>query len=278
MLGALLLIGAALVAGCSSGAKSQISLPRGVTVSVFQNRSDYAPRYLEVQVHNRSRATLTLSSGSFASVYFTKAAAMHYVPYELEPGDQVAFPVHLPAAACDKPAPQPRVTLNFTTKAGKGSTTVTPTVLYHALSQIHSHDCAMETFEKVVAITPGTKVAWARDASGALISYLPITLTPTGAAGTVTLNSIDDTTLLLMSLNTTFPLVLSAKSAPLDLTLRAVPSRCETHVLSEDKIGTVVPFHVVTSQYANGYFGIVLSKTLKFEYYHYFSLACGYSG
>src|ERR1019366_2771867 len=102
--------------------------------------------------------------------------------------------------------------------------------------------------------------------------------TPTGAAGTVTLTGIDDTTLLRMSLNTTYPLVLSSRSAPLNLVLTATPSRCETHVLSEDKIGTVVPLHAVTSAYSNGYFGLVLSNTVKFEYYHYFSLACGYAG
>ena len=76
----------------------------------------------------------------------------------------------------------------------------------------------------------------------------------------MTLTGIDDTTLQVMSLNTTYPLVLTAKSAPLNLTLRAAPSRRETHVLPEDKIGIVVPFHVITSQYSNGYFGIVLSK------------------
>jgi hypothetical protein len=221
-------------------------------------------------------STATLNSGSFPSVYFTKAVAMHYVQYELQPGDEVAFPVYLLATACDKPAPDPRVTLNFGTKSGKGSATVTPMVLYHALAEIHSYDCAMETFEKVITITPGAAVTWSSDPSGALISYLPVTLTPTGAAATVTLKGIDDTTPLLMSLNTRYPLVLSAKSAPLNLVLTATPSRCETHVLSEDKIGTIVPFHVITSQYPNGYFGVVLSTTLKFEYYHYFSLACGY--
>ena len=278
MLAVVVLCVVALLSGCSSAPATLTILPPGVTVSVFQNRSDYAPRHLEVQVHNSSASTVTLRSGSFTSVYFTRSVAMHYVPYDLAPGDEVAFPVYLPTAACDKPAPAPRVTLRFTSKAGSGSATVTPSVLYHALAEIHAHDCAMETFESVVKISPGTKVTWSRDANGALISYLPLTLTPTGAGGSVTLKGIDDTTLLLMSLNTSYPLVLSAKSAPLQLTLRATPSRCETHVLSEDKIGTVVPFHVITKKYPNGYFGIVLSKTLKFEYYHYFSLACGYAG
>jgi hypothetical protein len=46
MLAALLLVGAALMGGCSSASKAQTSLPAGVTMSVFQNRSDYAPRHL----------------------------------------------------------------------------------------------------------------------------------------------------------------------------------------------------------------------------------------
>ena len=275
---ALVLSGVALVAGCSSVPAVQTTLPARITVSVFQNRSDYAPRHLEVQVDNGSATAVTLNSGSFSSVFFSRAVAMRYLPYTLEPGDEVAFPVYLPAAKCEVPAPVPRVTLSFATLASMGRATVIPAVLYHALAQIHSQDCAMATFEKVVRVTPGTTVTWFRDPKGALVSQLPIALTPTGAAGTVTLTGIDDTTLLRMSLNTTYPLVLSSRSAPLNLVLTATPSRCETHVLSEDKIGTVVPLHAVTSAYSNGYFGLVLSNTVKFEYYHYFSLACGYAG
>jgi hypothetical protein len=270
------LIAAAVLVGCSSSSTARTALPSGITLSLFQNRSDYPIRHLEVQVHNTGKSTVTLTSGSFSSTYFSKVVGMQHLPYDLAPGDEVAFPVALPAAACDKPDPAPRVSIHFTDSAGKGSATVTPRVLYNTLVEIHSHDCALVTFEKVVTITPGSTVSWAKNASGALVSRLDLTFSPTGAAGTVTLNTIDNTTLLDMSLNTTYPLVLSASSLPLTLTLTATPSRCETHALGEDKIGTVVPFHVKTSAYSNGYFGLVLSDKLKFEYYHYFSLACGY--
>ncbi len=270
------LVSAAALVGCSAASGVQTALPAGVSVSLFQNRSDYPIRHLEVQIHNTTKSTVTIRSGTFSSTFFVKPVAMRYVPYDLEPGDQVAFPVALPAAACDRPKPAPRVTVHFTDSAGRGTAIVTPKVLYNTLDEIHAHDCALGTFEKVVAITPGSAVTWSKDASGALVSHLDMTLTPTGAAGSVTLNSIDNTTLLDMSLDATYPLVLSASSAPLTLTLSATPSRCETHALGEDKIGTVVPFHVTTSAYANGYFGLVLSNKLKFEYYHYFALACGY--
>jgi hypothetical protein len=266
----------AAVVGCSSTPGAQTTLPAGVTVSLFQNRSDYPIRHLEVQVHNAGRSAVTLRSGDFSSAYFSKTAAMHYLPYELASGDEVAFPVYLPAASCDKPQAAPRVRMRFTDSSGRGSATVTPKVLYNTLNEIHSHDCALGTFEKVATITPGDAVTWARDASGALVSHLDLTFTPTGGSGTVTLNSIDNTTLLDMSLDTTYPLTLSASSAPQKLVLSATPSRCETHALGEDKVGTVVPFHVKTSAYSNGYFGLVLSNKLKFEYYHYFALACGY--
>ena len=270
------LLVAAALGGCSAVSALRNALPAGVSVSLFQNRSDYPIRHLEVQVHNTSTSTVTLHSGQFSSTFFSRTVAMHYLPYDLEPGDQVAFPVYLPAAACDNPKPAPRVTVSFTDKSGKGRATVTPKVLYNTLNEIHSHDCAQTTFERVVAITPGDAVTWTRDASGALISHLDFTFAPTGAAGTVTLNSIDNTTLLDMSFDTTYPLVFTGSSATQKLVLSATPSRCETHALGEDKIGTVVPFHVKTPGYSNGYFGLVLSDKLKFEYYHYFALACGY--
>jgi hypothetical protein len=275
-LGAVGLAITAGLVGCSPSSNATTTLPTGVHVSLFQNRSDYPIRHLEVQLHNTTKSTVTVTSGTFSSSFFSKPVHMQYVPYDLEPGDEVAFPVALPAASCSTPKPAPRVTVQFKDSTGKGTATVTPKVLYNTLNEIHAHDCALVTFEKVAAITPGTAVTWSKDASGALIAHLDMTFTPTGAAGTVTLNSIDNTTLLDMSLNTRYPLVLSASSAPLHLTLSATPSRCETHALGEDKIGTVVPFHVTTSAYSNGYFGLVLSNTLKFEYYHYFALACGY--
>jgi hypothetical protein len=270
------LVAAAALVGCSASSGAQTVLPAGVSVSLFQNRSDYPIRHLEVQVHNTTKSTVTLHSGQFSSTFFSKTVAMHYLPYDLEPGDEVAFPVYLSAAACDNPKPAPRVSVSFTDTTGKGHATVTPKVLYDTLNEIHSHDCAQTTFQKVVAITPGGAVTWTRDASGALVSHLDFTFAPTGAAGTVTLNSIDNTTLLDMSFDTTYPLVFSASSAPQKLVLTSTPSRCETHALGEDKIGTVVPFHVKTPGYSNGYFGLVLSNKLKFEYYHYFALACGY--
>ncbi len=270
------LLGAAALVGCSSTSGAPTTLPAGVAVSLFQNRSDYPIRHLEVQVHNTTKSTVTLHSGEFSSAFFSKTVAMHYLPYDLAPGDEVAFPVYLPAAACDSPKPAPRVTVSFTDKTGTGHATVTPKVLYNTLNEIHSHDCAQTTFERVVAIAPGDAVTWTRDASGALVSHLDFTFTPTGTAGSVTLNSIDNTTLLDMSFDTTYPLVFTGSSAPQKLVLTATPSRCETHALGEDKIGTVVPFHVKTSAYSNGYFGLVLSDKLKFEYYHYFALACGY--
>ena len=270
------LLAASVLVGCSAASTVQNALPAGISVSLFQNRSDYPIRHLEVQVHNTTKSTVTLHSGEFSSTFFAKTVAMHYLPYDLEPGDEVAFPVYLPAAACDSPKPAPRVIVSFTDKAGKGHATVTPKVLYNTLNEIHSHDCAQTTFEKVVAITPGDAVTWTRDASGALISHLDFSFTPTGASGTVILNSIDNTTLLDMSFDTTYPLAFDGSSAPQKLVLAATPSRCETHALGEDKIGTVVPFHVKTPAYSNGYFGLVLSDKLKFEYYHYFALACGY--
>jgi hypothetical protein len=268
----------ALFSGCASAKSFQRSLPVGVSVSVFQNRSDFAPRHLEVEVDNRSKSRLSLSKGSFISAYFTRSAAIHSLPYELAPGDDIAFPVYLTESVCDSPAPRPRVSLAFADPAGAGQATVTPRVLYSALEQIHAHDCALASFEKVVTITPGDSVAWSRDGSGQLVSSLGITLTPTGQPGTVTLLSIDNTTLLDLTLDTRLPLSMSAGSAPQTVLLMGTPTRCETHVLSEDKVGTVLPLHVRTAEYPDGFIEFVLNDTLRFEYYRYFALACGFSG
>lgn len=266
----------ALGRGEPTAAPAQQMLPRGVTVTVFQNRSDFAPRHLEVEVTNGSAGRLTLKSGSFSSAFFASDASVGSLPYVLDPGDQVSFPVVLPKPACSAAAADPHVSLAFTDAHGAGHATVSPRVLYNALHEINLEDCARYSFEQVVRITPGSSVKTVKLPNGKLVGQLAFTFTPTGAAGSVTIRQIDSTTLLDLSFNTRFPLVMTAKSTPVTLVLTASPTRCETHVLSEDKVGTVVPFHVVTPSTSNGYFGFVLSDTLKFEYYHYFSAACGY--
>ena len=90
-------------------------------MSLFQNRSDYPIRHLEVQLHNTTKSTITITSGSFASTFFAKTVSMQYVPYDLEPGDEVAFPVALPAASCSSPKPAPRVSLRFTDSSWEGA-------------------------------------------------------------------------------------------------------------------------------------------------------------
>jgi hypothetical protein len=262
----------------TSTASVQQALPGGVTVTIFQNRSDFAPRHLQVEVSNGSAGRITLRSGSFSSAFFASAAPMGSLPYTLDHGDQVSFPVVLPKPACSASAADPRVSLTFTDAQGHGHATVRPTVLYDTLHEINVEDCARYTFEQVVRITPGSAVKTVRLPNRKLVGQLAFTFTPTGAAGSVTIKQIDATTLLDMSFNTRFPLVMTAKSAPVTLTLTVSPTRCETHVLSEDKVGTVVPFHVVTPSTSNGYFGLVLNDTLKFEFYRYFSAACGYPG
>jgi hypothetical protein len=268
---------ALLLAGCTAatpGAGDPARLPASVKVSVFQNRSDIGPRHLEVEVANGSKRDITVHSGSYSSAWVTGSAPIDSLPYTIPAGSTVDFPLALPKPACGAARARPRVKLAFSIGSSSGTAAVAPKELFDALAQVNRSDCQRASFEEIVTITPAKKIRIVRSATTRPVAELPITFTPTGKPGTVTVVSIQDTTLLNLTLAAKLPLHLSAATGARTVILRATPGRCETHVLSEDKIGTVLPFHAVTPEFATAAFRFDLSDQLRKQLYEYFPISC----
>ncbi len=53
------------------------------------------------------------------------------------------------------------------------------------------------------------------------------------------------------------------------------PGRCDAHAVAEDKIGTILPFEIETSDGRQGQLGLAANDTLRAELYDYYSARCG---
>ncbi|NEM90594.1 hypothetical protein [Galbitalea soli] len=252
--------------------------PVTLAVSVFQYRSDYAIRGLQIHVENTGAGDITVTAARFTSAFFPGVLSSRSAPSPVFAGSATDFPVILPASVCSARSPEPRVIVSYTGPGSShGTVTATPPDPFDSLGVIHAQDCSRAAFERIARISVAPHLAFTMR-GGKPVSLLAITLTPTGAGGEARLDSIGSTTLLqqpgaqLRMIGAT----LSARRPPLRLTIDYIPSRCEQHVVAEDKVGTVIPFRVDVGDFHTAEFGVPVGAALKLEYYAYVARYCGW--
>lgn len=281
VLAALLLLCTACTAVQPAPAASP-ALPEGIGVRIFQTRFDYAERMLEIAVSNDGTSDFALVSASFDSPPFTDAAR-HADPLTLTPGMTRNLRVRLADAVCaGQPTGPATVTLSWMVPGGgTASATVTPRDDTRALERISGEDCLVAAVDSVVTITPAerlrTEGSGAEAAEGAAASaWLDVTLTPTGEAGAVTIDSVGDTTLLAPVTGTDWPvgLTIDASSPRQTISLEVRPARCDPHAVAEDKRGTVLPFAVRPGAGPAGTYNLSVGDALRGEIYAWITTLC----
>ena len=280
MLAAALLATAAL-SGCSAPAQEPVALQ----VAVFQLRSDYAIRGAQIEITNPSNLNLRVTSATFSSSWFTKTVSSPSAPTQLLAKSTTDFRVVLAEPRCDVPKAAPVVRVGYTRPDGsRGETTVTPTIPFDSISLVHAQDCSRAEFEKVAKISIAPTLHFDPEAGGSgaddrkRAALIDVTFTPTGAAGSVTLHSTEDTTLLAQREGTfrSVELTVTATSAPTTLTLDYVPAGCLQHRVAEDKIGTLIPMRVDAGPYRNALFLVPVSTSMKGALLAWVGSYCGW--
>jgi hypothetical protein len=110
---------------------------------------------------------------------------------------------------------------------------------------------------------------------------LVIAVDPTGAEGTITLDTITSTTLLNPSGPDgigvpELPLgVAIDKDGPAEVRIPIVPNRCDAHALAEDKIGTRMPLYLTAPDGSSGRFVLAASEDLRMQMYAFYASYCG---
>jgi hypothetical protein len=273
---AAVLAGSALV-GCSAAASPPVPLK----VSVYQLRSDYAIRGAQIEITNAGTLDLEVTKATFTSSWFAATVSSPSAPNQLLAKSTTDFRIALADPLCAAKTAEPVVRVAYTRPDGShGETTVTPTIPFHSIAVVHAQDCAQVDFEKVakISIAPTLRFDPAEASDGRRAALVDVTFTPTGAAGTVTLHTTEDTTLLAQREGTlrSFESTWSAASTPTTITLDYVPASCLEHRVAEDKIGTLIPMRVDAGPYTNALFSVAVPAALKAELMDWVGVYCGW--
>ncbi|HEY4226096.1 MAG TPA: hypothetical protein VGM70_09805 [Pseudolysinimonas sp.] len=275
------LVALAALTGCSAPA----ARPADLAVKVYQLRSDYAIRGAQIEITNRGSSDLTITSATFSSAWFAKTVTSPSTPNPLLAKSTVDFRVVLADGRCDAPKAAPLVRLRYTRADGStGAETVTPTIPFESISVVHAQDCSQEEFEKVAAISIAPQlrfdpvIAPGGTDTGQHAALVDVTFAPTGAPGSVTLRSTEDTTLLAQREGPlrTIDLTLTAASPPTTITLDYVPEGCLQHRIAEDKIGTLIPMRVDAGPYTGALFSVAVSPAMKNALMDWVGVYCGW--
>jgi hypothetical protein len=251
--GAAALAAALLLAGCSAadpsasapsaGAPSGDALPDGVTVSLVQLRADVASRQAQVQIVNGTDAPLAVGAVRVLDPRLD-GAAERAVPGDsrIAPGQTLDVRVQLPAVDCDAPdAATPTVAVEL--DGGEVRVSVDDTLGF--LPPLHARECLAENLATVAALELASFSPAPPGGLGAVV----LSVTPTGADGTVHLGAVDSTPLLMYAPDApaaphALDVDVTAASGPAGITIPLVPQRCDPHVVQEDKRGTIFTIDV----------------------------------
>ncbi len=266
------------LSGCSAAPRKPIPL----TVAVFQQRTDYAIRGAQIEVTNPSSLDVQVTSATFASSWFTATMSSPSTPTTLRSKSTTDLRLLLAAPVCTADRATPVVQLRYTRPDGShGEAMVTPTIPFDSISLVHTQDCAQLDFEKVARITiaPTLRFDPAVASDGTRAALIDVTFTPTGASGSVTLHSTEDTTLLAQREGAIrrIELSLTAASPPTTITLDYTPVGCALkHRLAEDKVGTLIPLRVDAGEYHDALFSVPVSAAMKAALMNWIGVYCGW--
>lgn len=241
----------AALAGCTATQPAPpVALPDGVTVALVQLRGDVAARQAQVQVTNGSGEAVIVAEVVVEDPRFEGPATRVVDRVSTIPaGGRVDIRVQLPPVACptpDDPAPDdpvPEVVLEIGNEEAAASVRTPADDPLGFIAPLHERECrakaladaATLAFTDFEASQPGEAAA------------LELTITPTGE-GRATIVAVEATNLLGFAPESAsaegtvrIDLEIDADSGtePIVVELPIVPSRCDPHVVQEDKRGTI---------------------------------------
>ncbi|MEC5181055.1 hypothetical protein [Arthrobacter sp. CG_A4] len=271
----------------SAGAPATAAVA-AVSAEINQLRDNYGKQIVAIQLTNNTPGALTVLGAELGSALF--AASIAWQPpaggIDLPPGQAKILAAQLPAPACgprtDQSPGGATVTLRMAAAPGTGPATTLPAAdPYGVLARNNAEMCLAQAAAAVAAIRLEPELEVSADARSAVVRLAiaprstPGAVNP-GAAGTLTIDRIDGTTLLEEDPAAPWPrsvsVVPGGKSQELRLGIR--PARCDPHSVAEDKVGTLLPLRV----HAGGRDGVLkidAGALLRGRIYEFVSTACG---
>jgi len=271
------------LAGCTPAAPDSGALPSGISLEVHQTRPDIGIRQLEIGVHNDTEADLTVNRLEFDSTQFVEPVTWKKGPTTIGSGVSADLPVLLPEAACDDRSPTTTVTLDYELSDGRsGTASATPADDLERMPRIEDEDCFAKSISDIATIdilNPPRMV----DLGGSTTAQLDLTITPSGAGGSFTIESSLSTPLISMADATTGETtaegtvgrIINGSDGPGVVTLTIRPGRCDTHAIAEDKRGTIFGLRVLNPEGVEGVIFVTSPDNIKIALFEFVQTVCG---
>ena len=240
-----------VLAGCTASGGTN-EAPEGVSVSVYQTRTDVGPRRLELSIENGTSGPLLITGARLDSDQFVEIAVWQKESTTIPAGATVDLPVLLPAPACSAESALPVVEFDYVLEDGTvGTARTVADDRLDRLPALEAEDCLAKAVSDIVALTI-TAPPRSGSIGGVAVIELELAAEPTGAAGSVELGTLSSTTLFMVPDPTTgmptndqpIGVTIRGTDEPSIITLTIVPGRCDPHAIQEDKRGTIMPIDV----------------------------------
>ncbi|MCT9869630.1 hypothetical protein N7568_09695 [Paenarthrobacter aurescens] len=279
-------VAVALLAACDSGdpgsqATSVSASP--ITVEVNQSRDQYGKKAILIQLTNTTDTPLTVTGARLDSSLF--AEGISWQPseggLELPPRQPKSIPADLPAAACGTPHDafaniEAKLTYSAPGKdpAEENTDASDP---FGVLTRNAGELCLAAEAAAVatLALDPGLEVA--ADGRTAVVRLVITPATPGNGRQSLTIESIDETTLLAQSSTAPWPVNFTLGTVKQELQLTIRPARCDPHAVAEDKVGTLLPLRIKVGE-RQGLLKIAASPELRGRIYDFVTAACAPGG
>lgn len=272
-----------VLASCSSETPRTVAeLPDGISVSVYQTRSDFAERRLEITVANETSEPFTVTGVDFDSAQFVDPSAWDGDSVTIRTGGAVDLPVALAAPDCAVDDPQASVSIRFLDADGMtGRATLVPTDRFERLPALRAEDCLLEAVDELAEISVHGLPRMVT-IGGKLAADLDLSILPTDAAGTLTIGDALGTTLFAQLDPSTgavvdrrvLDLVIESTTPPTVVELILVPNRCDAHAVAEDKRGAIFPLTVSTGDGMEGTVWVESPSATRQALLDYLAAAC----
>lgn len=280
--GCLALIGSLAVAGCTpTGDSARPTDPAaldGITASVGQGRVDVSSGRIFVLVANGRDEPVTVESVAVRTDGFEPGIGKSK-PTRFPAGREIAIRLEPTEAVCEAPVAPITVELDVTTKAGTAHGVLEADDPYGALQRLQDQACLAESVAAVAAVELPDHLR-STGAGADRRAVIDVRVRPVGGDGGFRLSGVRGTTLINAEggFNWELDVDVAATDAPSVIELPVRPGRCDAHAVAEDKIGTILPFEVATSDGREGQLGLAANDTLRAELYAYYSERCGLPG
>lgn len=279
----LMVLAAVLATSCASGGTGAASAGTTAPVpallgQISQSRDNYATHIIELQLSNTGAQPVTALRAALDSSAFSAPALWQAqgTGTEIPPGQTKSLPAQLPAAVCGTSEPSPTSALHMTVGLlGSADAVLLPvTDPFGVLNRNHAELCLDRRVADVVRLS-WLPVLDTDTAAGTAV--LRLRVEPVGGPGSVTVEAIGETPLLGADPARPWPRQVTVRGSdpPVLLELHIRPARCDPHAVAEDKVGTLIPFHVsLNGGESSGTVKVAASAALRGEILDFVTAAC----